>query len=228
PAASAGARAPWSHRGDWCRPGPLEASNEAYAVAKIAGIKMCQAYNRQYGTDFISVMPTNLYGPHDNFDPNTSHVLPALIRKIHEAKMRHFSQVTIWGTGRAMREFLYVDDLANACLFLMETYSGSEIINIGVGKDLSIRQLARLIADIVGFAGDIVFDPGKPDGTPRKLLDVSKLYGLGWRPGVRLAKGIEETYKYFLRNVWEEKQTEGFFIPPGERIPAQPQTIHAY
>ena len=206
--------------------GPLEPSNEAYAVAKIAGIKMCQAYNRQYGADFISVMPTNLYGPHDNFDPNTSHVLPALIRKIHEAKMKYSPTVTIWGTGRPMREFLHVDDLANACLFLMKNYSSSEIINVGVGEDLSIGQLARRIADIVGFAGDILFDPTKLDGTPRKLLDVSKLYRLGWRPGIGLEKGIKETYNYFLQNVWEEKPMDGF-IPFEAMSRTQPQTLNA-
>ena len=206
--------------------GPLEPSNEAYAVAKIAGITMCQAYNRQYGTNFISVMPTNLYGPHDNFDPNTSHVLPALIRKMHEAKTRHSLSVEIWGTGRPLREFLHVDDLANACLFLMENYSNSEIINIGVGEDLSIYQLARLIAEIVGFVGHITFDQTKLDGTPRKLLDVSKLYRLGWRPNIGLEEGIKETYNYFLQNVWEESQMAGFF-PYGDRIGTEPQTLNA-
>lgn len=219
--------------------GKLEPTNEPYAIAKIAGIKMCQAYNRQYGTRFISVMPTNLYGPGDNFDLETSHVLPALIRKFHEAKTSDKSQVTsdkrpkdgtkdvvsglksawadapppssepserssngsfvtLWGTGAPMREFLHVDDLADACLFLMHHYEDSEIVNIGVGKDISISELADLIKDIVGFKGAIRYDRTKPDGTPRKLLDVSKLQALGWEPKISLRKGIESTYRWYV------------------------------
>lgn len=177
--------------------GPLEPTNEAYAVAKIAGIKMVQAYRRQYGFRGISLMPTNLYGPGDNFDLETSHVLPALIRKFHEAKERGERQVIVWGTGKPRREFLHVDDLADAALFLMERYDEEEIINVGVGEDISIRELAELIAEIVGFTGDIVFDPSKPDGTPRKLLDVSRLFALGWRPSIPLREGIAQTYRWF-------------------------------
>lgn len=188
--------------------GKLESTNEPYAIAKIAGIKMCQSYNRQYGTRFISVMPTNLYGPGDNFDPETSHVLPALIRKFHEAKASDKSQVTndekavtIWGTGTPRREFLHVDDLADACVFLMNHYEDSEIINIGVGKDISISELAGVIKDIVGFKGAIRYDRSKPDGTPRKLLDVSKLQALGWRPKISLRQGIEMTYRWYVENM---------------------------
>lgn len=180
--------------------GKLEPTNEPYAIAKIAGIKMCQAYSRQYGTRFISVMPTNLYGPGDNFDPETSHVLPALVRKFHEAKIRNLGNfVTIWGTGAPRREFLHVDDLADACLFLMKNYDEDEIVNIGVGKDISIRELCELIRSIVGFDGEIRFDPSKPDGTPRKLLDVSKLEALGWRSNIPLNKGIRATYEWYQK-----------------------------
>jgi GDP-L-fucose synthase len=219
--------------------GKLEPTNEPYAIAKIAGIKMCQSYNRQYGTRFISVMPTNLYGPGDNFDLETSHALPALIRKFHEAKIREAnlaevggrrleakeekhdsapglkrsapptsserserssngSFVTLWGAGTPMREFLHVDDLADACVFLMKHYEESEIINIGVGKDISISELAELIKDIVGFKGSICYDPSKPDGTPRKLLDVGKLKRLGWQPKISLRQGIEMTYRWYV------------------------------
>ena len=183
--------------------GPLEPTNEPYAVAKIAGIKMCQAYNRQYGTNFFSVMPTNLYGPNDNFDLKTSHVLPALIRKFHEAKIKGLSEVEIWGTGSPRREFLHVDDLADACLFLMNNYNSSEIINIGVGKDQTIRELAEIIAGLTGFKGSIRFDTGKPDGTPVKRLDVSKINSIGWRARIGLEQGIAETYKWYAENVYK-------------------------
>lgn len=180
--------------------GELEPTNEPYAIAKIAGIKLCQAYNRQHGTDYISVMPTNLYGPGDNFDLQTSHVLPALIRKFHEAKERGDESVTVWGTGEPRREFLHVDDLADACVYLMDNYSGSEIVNIGVGEDISIRELAELVREVVGYAGGIVHDTTKPDGAPRKLLDVSKLRGLGWEAGVPLRRGVEETCGWFAES----------------------------
>jgi GDP-L-fucose synthase len=177
--------------------GYLEPSNEPYAVAKIAGIKMCQAYNRQYGTCFISLMPTNLYGPGDNFDLKTSHVLPALIRKFHEAKTADCPSVEIWGTGTPRREFLHVDDLADACLFLMNGYDGSEIINVGVGKDLSILDLAQMIARVVQFKGDLHFNSDKPDGTPVKLLDVSRLKKMGWQPKISLEDGIKGVYQAY-------------------------------
>ncbi|MBT3255139.1 MAG: GDP-L-fucose synthase [Deltaproteobacteria bacterium] len=177
--------------------GYLESSNEPYAVAKIAGIKMCQAYNRQYGTCFISLMPTNLYGPGDNFDLETSHVLPALIRKFHEAKIAGNASVEIWGTGKPRREFLHVDDLADACLFLMNHYGDSEIVNVGVGRDLSIRDLAEMIAGIIRFDGSLIFDNTKPDGTPLKMLDVSKLTALGWQAKISLEEGIRRTCQYY-------------------------------
>jgi GDP-L-fucose synthase len=179
--------------------GKLEPTNEPYAIAKIAGIKMCQSYNRQYGTRFISVMPTNLYGRGDSFDLETSHALPALIRKFHDAKMEGNNVVTVWGTGTPRREFLHVDDLAEACVFLMNHYEESEIINIGTGKDISVSELADLIKDIVGFKGAIHYDGSKPDGTPRKLLDVSKLKALGWQPKISLRLGIEMTYEWYVR-----------------------------
>ncbi|MBN2418172.1 MAG: NAD-dependent epimerase/dehydratase family protein, partial [Deltaproteobacteria bacterium] len=172
--------------------------NEPYAVAKIAGIKMCQSYNRQYGTCFISVMPTNLYGQNDNFNLETSHVLPAMIRKFHEAKTEGLKEVEIWGTGTPKREFLYVDDLADACVFLMNNYNDSEIVNIGVGKDLTILDLAKLIARVVGFEGSIRLDPTKPDGTLVKRLDVSKLTQLGWKASTSLEEGITRTYEWYL------------------------------
>jgi GDP-L-fucose synthase len=178
--------------------GPLEKTNDAYAIAKIAGIKMCQAYNRQYKTNFISVMPTNLYGPNDNFDLNSSHVLPALIRKFQDAKMKKEKEVIIWGTGKPKREFLHVDDLADACVYLMNKYNDSEIVNIGTGKDISIYELAQLVGKIVGFKGKIKKDLTKPDGAPRKLLNVSKLHKLGWRDKIGLEEGIREVYKWFL------------------------------
>ena len=176
--------------------GPLEPTNEAYAIAKIAGLKLCEYYNKQYGTKFISVMPTNLYGPNDNFDLQTSHVLPALIRKFHDAKLAGSPTVTVWGTGRALREFLYVDDLANACVYLMD-HQDDGVVNIGTGEDLSIRELAELIRSVVGFTGEIVWDSSKPDGTPRKLLDVSRLHDLGWKHQVRLKEGLKITYDWY-------------------------------
>jgi len=177
--------------------GELEPTNEPYAVAKIAGIKMCQTYNRQYGTNFISVMPTNLYGPNDNFDLENSHVLPAMIRKFHEAKISNQNEVVVWGTGAARREFLHVDDLADACVFLMNNYDNSEVINIGTGEDVSIKELAEMIKKITGFTGEIVWDASKPDGTPRKLLDVSRLHNLGWKHQINLPNGILSTYEFY-------------------------------
>lgn len=185
---------------DYLLTGPLEKTNEAYAIAKIAGIKMCQAYNRQYGTKFISVMPTNLYGPNDNFDLETAHVLPALLRKFYDAKIKNQKEVIMWGTGSPKREFLYVDDLADACVFLMDVYSDSEIVNIGTGEDIPIKKLAELIGQIVHFKGKIVNDVTKPDGTPRKLLDVSKLHKLGWKHKIELKEGLQKTYQWFLEN----------------------------
>jgi GDP-L-fucose synthase len=181
--------------------GALEPTNEWYAIAKIAGIKMCQAYARQYGFNAISVMPTNLYGPGDNFDLQTSHVLPALIRKFHTAKHNGDGTVTVWGSGTPRREFLYVDDLADALLFLMERYDSPEIINVGCGEDVTIAELAALISDVVGFRGDLVFDRSKPDGTPRKLLDVGKLRELGWRATMPLLDGVQTTYAWYLANL---------------------------
>jgi GDP-L-fucose synthase len=180
--------------------GPLEPTNEAYAIAKIAGIKLCQAYAREYGANFISVMPTNLYGPSDNFDLETSHVLAALLRKAHEAKTRKDRKLTVWGSGKPRREFLHVDDLASACLLLLEKYDSSEIINVGCGEDISVRELAELICEVVGFDGDLIWDASKPDGTPRKLLDVTKLSALGWKPSIPLRNGIARTYEWFLAN----------------------------
>lgn len=181
--------------------GPLEPTNDAYAMAKIAGIKMCQSFNDQYKTHFISVMPTNLYGPHDNFDLESSHVLPAMIRKFHEAKKRRDKEVVLWGDGSPRREFLYVDDMADACVFLMKTYDDSEIINIGCGKDQTIKKLAHLVKDIVGFKGTIVWDTSKPNGMMRKQLDVTRLFTLGWRPKMDLKTGIEKEYDWFLKFV---------------------------
>ena len=178
----------------------LEQTNEAYALAKISGLKYCEYLNRQYGTDYISVMPTNLYGPNDNYHPEHSHVLPALIRRFHEAKTENKPEVVIWGTGAPLREFLYVDDLADACLFLMNHYSGNETVNLGTGKELSIAGLAELVGRVVGYQGKITFDPSKPDGTPRKLLDVSKLTGLGWTYKTELEEGIALAYDDFLHS----------------------------
>jgi GDP-L-fucose synthase len=180
--------------------GPLEPTNEPYAVAKIAGIKLCQAYRRQYGCDFISAMPTNLYGPNDNFDLTSSHVLPALIRRFHDANVEGRGEVVVWGTGAPRREFLHVDDLADACVFIMENYDGDMHINVGTGEDLSIRELAEMVGEIVYPQSRLTFDTTKPDGTPRKLLDVSRLHALGWRHRVALRQGIESTYKWFLAN----------------------------
>lgn len=176
----------------------LEPSNEPYAIAKIAGVKMCQAYHRQYNCNFISVMPTNLYGPNDNYDLNSSHVLPALIKKFHEAKMNNETVVTVWGTGAPLREFLHVDDLADACVFLMQNYNSPEIINIGYGEDISIMNLAYLIKKIIGFNGELIFDISKPDGTPRKLLECKKINELGWKAAIDLERGITTTYQNFL------------------------------
>jgi len=181
--------------------GPLEPTNEWYAIAKIAGIKLCQAYRRQYGSDFISAMPTNLYGPNDNFDLASSHVLPALIRKFHDARQAGRSEVEIWGTGSPMREFLHVDDLADACVFLMENYSDDSHINVGTGVDLSIRELAEKVRDVVHPDADLVFDTSKPDGMPRKVLDVSRLRNLGWSPSYDLDSGIRSTYQWYLEQV---------------------------
>jgi GDP-L-fucose synthase len=180
--------------------GALEPTNEAYAIAKIAGIKLCQAFSREYGDNFISVMPTNLYGPNDNFDLETSHALAALLRKAHEAKTKGARELIVWGSGTPRREFLHVDDCAAACVFLLENYDSPEIMNMGCGEDISIRELAELICDVVGFDGELAWDPGKPDGTPRKLLDVSKLTKLGWRPTIPLREGIARTYDWFLKN----------------------------
>ena len=178
--------------------GALEPTNEAYALAKIAGIKLCQAYWHEYGKIFISGMPTNLYGPNDNFDLRSSHVLPALIRKVHEAMERAEKSVVVWGTGTPRREFLHVDDLADACLCLLDRYDSPEIINIGCGEDVAIRELAETVCEVLGFQGDLVFDTSKPDGTPRKLLDMRKLFGLGWRPKISLRDGIRSAYESFV------------------------------
>jgi GDP-L-fucose synthase len=195
--------------------GELEATNEPYAIAKIAGVKMCQAYNRQYGTRFVSLMPTNLYGPGDNFDLQHSHVLPALMRKSHEAKIADTSRgardkrknaVTVWGTGAPRREFLYVDDLAEACLFVMNHYEENDILNVGVGKDISVKELAELTSAVVGFEGDLIFDETKPDGTPRKLLDVTRLKTLGWQSRTTLRQGLERTYRWFVENVSDQEE----------------------
>ncbi len=201
--------APQPLREEYLLTGPLEPTNDAYAVAKIAGITMCKSYNRQYGTSFISAMPTNLYGPHDNFDLETSHVLPALIRKFHEAEEKKEDNVIVWGTGEPKREFLHVDDLADACLFLMnlpeEVYSSllnhntsPALINVGTGEEVSIRELAQLIRETVGFSGGLVFDPYRPDGSPRKLTDVSRLHALGWKHRISLQDGLRETYRWYV------------------------------
>ncbi len=192
--------APQPLKEEYLLQGPLEPTNEWYAVAKIAGIKLCQAYRRQYGCDFISVMPTNLFGPNDNYDVETSHVLPALIRKFHEAKAAGAPTVSCWGTGRPRREFLYTEDLARACLFLMQHYSDEQIINIGYGSDMTVRELAELVKRVVGYDGEIVWDASKPDGTPRKWLDSSRLLALGWKPQVDLEIGIRLAYQDFCRH----------------------------
>ena len=180
--------------------GPLEPTNEAYAIAKIAGVKLCQAFSHEYGANFISAMPTNLYGPNDNFNLETSHALAALLRKAHEAKQSRAHELVVWGTGTPRREFLHADDCASACLYLLEKYDSPEIINVGCGEDISIRELAELICDVVGFGGELAWDKTKPDGTPRKLLDVSKLSALGWSPTIPLRDGIARTYDWFLKN----------------------------
>ncbi len=191
--------APQPMKEEYLLTGSLEPTNEPYALAKIAGIKLCESYNRQYGTDFISCMPTNLYGPNDNYDPLNSHVIPALIRRFHEGKMSGSHPVVIWGTGTPKREFLYVDDLADACLFLMEHYSGNETVNVGSGEEVTIRELAGMIQDVVGFEGEVLFDPSRPDGTPRKLLDCSKLAAMGWKAKTGMKEGLKEAYDDFLR-----------------------------
>ena len=192
--------APQPIREDSLLTGPLEPTNEWYAVAKIAGIKMCQAYRRQHGFNAIALMPTNLYGPGDNFDLQNSHVLPALIRRFHEAKLRGDAEVTVWGTGTPRREFLHVDDLAGAVVHLMRMYDREEIVNVGCGSDVTIRELADLVSTVVGFKGRLVFDDSKPDGTPRKLLDVTRLTNLGWKPQIGLLEGVRATYEWFMAN----------------------------
>lgn len=181
--------------------GALEPTNEAYAIAKISGLKLCEYYNKQYGTNYISVMPTNLYGINDNFDPKTCHVLPALIQKFHEAKINEQTEVMVWGTGKAFREFLFVDDLADACVFLMKNYSGNDLINIGTGQDMTIKELAEMVKEIVNYQGKIVWDTDKPDGTPRKLLDTSKLKNLGWVYKTEIKEGLRETYNWYLSKI---------------------------
>jgi GDP-L-fucose synthase len=193
--------APQPLKEEYLLTGPLEYTNEPYAIAKIAGIKMCESYNKQYGTNYISVMPTNLYGPNDNYDLNTSHVLPALIRKFHEARTENKPVVEIWGTGSPRREFLHADDLAEACLYLMQNYSGSDPVNIGSGEDVTIKDLAVLIKNITGYQGELKFDVSKPDGTPRKLMDVSKLAGLGWKYKIGLEEGIKNTYEQYKQTL---------------------------
>jgi len=197
--------APQPLKEEYILSGELEPTNKAYAVAKIAGIVMCQFYNKQYGTNFISVMPTNLYGEGDSFDLKNSHVLPAMIRKFDDAKKNNSKEVTLWGTGSSKREFLHVDDLANACLFLMNNYDNSEIINIGTGEDLSILELAGVVKEIIGYEGNIVWDSSKPDGTPRKLLDVSKIHSLGWKHSISLKEGIKRTYEWYKANLSANK-----------------------
>jgi GDP-L-fucose synthase len=212
--------APQPLKEDYLLSGPLEPSNEWYAIAKIAGIKMCQAYRHQFGCDFISAMPTNLYGPNDNYDLQTSHVLPALIRRFHEAKIANVSTVTCWGTGAPLREFLYVDDLARACVFLMESYSEEQFINVGYGSDVSIKELASLAKRIVGFRGEIAWDSSKPDGTPRKLLDSSRLFALGWKPQVDLETGIRLAYEDFLGRFAKSRKARGIVCATSNK--AQP------
>ena len=193
--------APQPLKEEYLLTGELEVTNEAYAVAKIAGIRMCKHYNQQYGTNFISVMPTNLYGPGDNYDLETSHVMAALIRKFHEAKLNNAPQVVVWGTGAPRREFLYVDDMADACVYLMENYDAGDIgefVNIGLSKDVTIRELAELIGEIVGYSGEIMYDITKPDGTPQKLLDINRLHGLGWEARISLRDGIKQAYEWYI------------------------------
>lgn len=193
--------APQPLREDSLLSSELEPTNEPYALAKICGIRLCQAYARQYGKNFISAMPTNLYGPNDNFDLQSSHVLPALIRKFHEAKVAGKSTVEVWGSGTPRREFLHADDLADACYYLLQNYDSPDFVNIGCGEDVTIRELAEIVSEVVGFSGALVFDASKPDGTPRKLMDVSRLFSQGWRPKIGLREGIQSTYEWFLQNV---------------------------
>jgi len=192
--------APQPLKEEYLLTGPLEPTNEWYAVAKIAGIKLCQAYQRQYGCRYISAMPTNLYGPGDNFDLESSHVMPALIRKFHEAKVNNRPTVTVWGSGKPLREFLHVDDCADACVFLMQHYDGEDIVNIGVGTDLPVSELAAMVGEVVGYRGQIVYDAGRPDGTPRKLVDASRINALGWQARIPLADGLAATYAWFLEH----------------------------
>ncbi len=187
-------------REEYLLTGPLEQTNEPYAIAKIAGIKLCEAYNSQYGTNFASVMPTNLYGPYDNFDLESSHVLPALLRKVHEAKLTQSKNIMVWGSGTPLREFLHVDDMAAACLFVIQKADFKDMVNIGSGQEVTIRQLAELICEVVGYQGDIVYDTSKPDGTPRKLLDASRLTQLGWKARISLKEGLQQTYQWFVQN----------------------------
>ena len=194
--------APQPLKEEYLLTGPLEPTNEPYAIAKIAGIEMCDAYRAQYGRNFVSVMPTNLYGPNDNYDLNNSHVLPAMLRKMHEAKINHHPEVTIWGTGTPKREFLHADDMADACFYLMQNYNEKGLVNIGVGEDVSIAELAELIKKIVGFEGKLVFDTSKPDGTPRKLMDVSKLHSYGWKARLGLEEGITKVYEEIREKNW--------------------------
>ena len=192
--------APQPLREEYLLTGPLEPTNEPYAVAKIAGIELCRSYNRQFGTNFVSVMPTNLFGPGDNFDLESSHVIPALLRKFHEAKVAGAAAVTVWGSGTPRREFLHVDDMADACVFLMRRDGLADLVNVGRGEDVSIAELSELVRSVVGYGGAIVFDRSRPDGTPRKLLDVSRLRGLGWEPRIPLADGLADTYRWFLEH----------------------------
>lgn len=194
--------APQPLKEEYLLTGPLEPTNEPYAIAKIAGIEMCDAYRAQYGSNFISVMPTNLYGPNDNYDLATSHVLPAMLRKMHEAKVNNHPEVVIWGTGTPKREFLHADDMADACFYLMQNYNEKGLVNIGVGEDISIRDLAQLIKRIVGFEGELIFDTSKPDGTPRKLMDVTKLHSLGWKASLSLEEGINKVYEEVKKENW--------------------------
>ena len=192
--------APQPIKEEYLLSGFLEPTNEAYAIAKIAGLEMCKFFKRQYGDNFISCMPTNLYGPNDNYDLKNSHVLPALLRKFHEAKLYNHDDVEIWGTGTPLREFLYVDDMADACIFLMENYNGEEHVNIGTGEEVSIKQLAETVKEIIGYKGQLLFNSDKPDGTPRKLTDITKLHELGWKHSINLKEGIEDSYKWFKEN----------------------------
>ncbi len=198
--------APQPIKEEYLLSGPLEPTNQWYAIAKIAGLKMCQAYRRQYGFNAISLMPTNLYGPGDNFDLQNSHVLPALIRRFHEAKLRGDPLVTAWGSGTPRREFLHVDDLADAIVFLLERYDGEDIVNVGWGSDVTIRELCEMVSSVVGFQGRLAFDASKPDGTPRKLLDTGRLVSLGWRPRIELRQGIEQTYAWYLEHAQQARR----------------------